>query len=224
MPPAAPALHSPAHEASGLSNIVTLSWGLRVHTASYTLQISTTAGFPDLFIHHTGLTDTCHTVSCFAPSTDYYWRICAVNAAGNGDFSDIRHFTTSAFTSVDPGTHPLPKCYALLPACPNPFNPETAITCLLPENAEISLVIYNGMGQIVRELASGFRPAGQHTVTWDGWDNRGNPVTSGLYICHFQTGCRISPNGQPAAVTVHPARGESADHANLPEKTAHPTE
>jgi len=65
---------------------------------------------------------------------------------------------------------------------PNPFNPNTDITYNLTRSAEMSLVIHNVAGQIVRTLASGLMSAGQHTVAWDGRDTFGRHLGSGVYI------------------------------------------
>jgi hypothetical protein len=75
---------------------------------------------------------------------------------------------------------------------PNPFNPETAISFSLPEKASVSLVVYNVFGQKVRGLVSAILPAGSYKVTWDGTDDRGNKLASGLYFCRLSAGANIS--------------------------------
>jgi hypothetical protein len=71
---------------------------------------------------------------------------------------------------------------------PNPFNPETAISFSLPEKASVSLVVYNVFGQKVRGLVSAILPAGSYKVTWDGTDDQGHRLASGLYFCRLSTG------------------------------------
>jgi hypothetical protein len=71
---------------------------------------------------------------------------------------------------------------ALLPNAPNPFNPTTTIPFTLASDGAVSLRIYNVMGQQVRMLVSGHRSAGHHTVSWNGRDDRGKAVTSGVYL------------------------------------------
>lgn len=190
LPPDAPALYSPADEATFLPDTITVIWHSQVHTASYTLQVSGVFDFTDLFVSKTG-TDTALTLTGFEKSTTYYWRVSASNVAGESVFSDEWSFITCSPSAVDGKISSIPKHYALLPAYPNPFNPKTTITYHLPEKAEISLVIYNSMGQSIQELVSGQRQAGEYTVTWDGRDSRGAPVASGLYICLFKTGSRV---------------------------------
>ncbi len=69
-----------------------------------------------------------------------------------------------------------------LNAYPNPFNAELALEYRLPGEQQVQLVIFNTLGQRVRHLESGRRQRGIHQVTWDGRDDSGREVTSGLYI------------------------------------------
>ncbi len=65
---------------------------------------------------------------------------------------------------------------------PNPFNPVTTITYVLPENAQVRLDIYNVLGQRVRTLVNGQVEAGINSVVWNGKDAVGNQVSSGFYV------------------------------------------
>jgi flagellar hook assembly protein FlgD len=82
----------------------------------------------------------------------------------------------------------VPKVFDLSNNYPNPFNPSTKIQFAVPNEQNISLVIYNILGQRVRTLVQGVRPVGQYTVTWDGKDEAGRTVESGVYICRLETG------------------------------------
>jgi hypothetical protein len=75
---------------------------------------------------------------------------------------------------------------------PNPFNPETEISFTLPERASVSLVLYNIFGQKVRELIDETLPAGSYKITWDGTDNLGNKLASGVYLCRLSAGKNAS--------------------------------
>ena len=76
----------------------------------------------------------------------------------------------------------LPATYNLSQNYPNPFNPETTIQFSLSSNSDVSLVIYNALGQQVRNLYSGNVQPGTHRYTWNGTNDAGNPVTSGVYF------------------------------------------
>lgn len=71
---------------------------------------------------------------------------------------------------------------------PNPFNPATTISFRLPQAAEVELTIYNVLGQQVRALAKGQMEAGNHQVVWDGRNDAGVKVGSGIYIYRFEAG------------------------------------
>ena len=64
---------------------------------------------------------------------------------------------------------------------PNPFNPKTTIDFSLPSAETVSLRIYDERGRLVRTLVDGLAPEGNNQVMWDGKDNRGRSVASGVY-------------------------------------------
>lgn len=68
-------------------------------------------------------------------------------------------------------------------AFPNPFNPETTVSFILPEAGQTSLSVYNLRGEKVAELFDGFRQAGIHQVTWNA-----SSVSSGIYLLRLETG------------------------------------
>jgi len=70
---------------------------------------------------------------------------------------------------------------------PNPFNPETDISFSLPERTEVSFIIYNILGEKVKTLVSGDMDAGTHTIHWNGRDEAGNAVASGIYFYRLKT-------------------------------------
>jgi hypothetical protein len=90
-----------------------------------------------------------------------------------------------------------PRAETLLPAAsrlwqnyPNPFNQATAIPYGLPAEAEIRLEVYDLAGQRVRQLVGGKVPAGRHQAWWDGRDEGGKLVASGVYLCRLRVGQR----------------------------------
>ncbi|MCE5272098.1 choice-of-anchor D domain-containing protein [bacterium] len=79
----------------------------------------------------------------------------------------------------------LPRVFALAQNSPNPFNPRTAITFSVPEGAgatPVTLVVFDIRGQIVRTLVDSPREPGSHTVYWEGEDDSGRRVPSGIYL------------------------------------------
>lgn len=88
----------------------------------------------------------------------------------------------------DPDPSILPGSFALAQNYPNPFNPTTEITFSLPAAADITLTVFNVLGQRVAVLADGAFIAGEHTVTWNGTDDRGAGVASGVYFYRLTSG------------------------------------
>ncbi len=71
---------------------------------------------------------------------------------------------------------------------PNPFNPETTISYTMPAAGDAKLGIYNLRGQLVRSLVNEPKAGGDHRVVWDGKDDNGDSVTSGIYFYRLETG------------------------------------
>ncbi len=86
---------------------------------------------------------------------------------------------------------PVTQVAELLPAHPNPFNPQTVLEYSLPEAQQVELSIFDLSGRMVRRLEQGQRAAGNHTVTWQGEDDQGRRVPSGMYLARFTAG-RVS--------------------------------
>ena len=87
----------------------------------------------------------------------------------------------------------IPETSALLPNYPNPFNPETWIPYHLAKDANVTLTIYDVRGSTVRELSLGHQPAGVYesrgrAVYWDGKNQIGEKVASGLYFYTLTAG------------------------------------
>ena len=73
---------------------------------------------------------------------------------------------------------------------PNPFNGDTSIRFSLDGETPVRLQILDIMGQVVRELVRPPLPGGHHRARWDGRDDDGRWLASGLYLCRLQVGTR----------------------------------
>ncbi len=80
----------------------------------------------------------------------------------------------------------IPTEFSLQGNYPNPFNPTTAIAFSVPSESKVVLKVYNMLGQQVRTLVSESMPTGFHQVSWDGRNNSGQSVASGVYIYRMQ--------------------------------------
>ena len=95
---------------------------------------------------------------------------------------------TAAGVDVDPDESMIPKKFALYDNFPNPFNPTTQIAVDLPEAASTKITVWNIMGQKVATLHSGDLSAGHHVVNFDGRDQNGKQLTSGMYFYRVKAG------------------------------------
>lgn len=96
-------------------------------------------------------------------------------------------FDANNVTSVETAqqTH---ASFTLSTAYPNPFNASTTISFTLNKPEKVSLAVYSLTGQKVRELAFGNYSEGNHTAMWDGRDDSGNAVSSGVYLARMESG------------------------------------
>jgi len=82
----------------------------------------------------------------------------------------------------------IPETFALHGAYPNPFNSSTVIKFSLPEQADVRLAIYNVLGQMVRYFEYENMPAGEGVIAWDGQNDNGDKVSSGVYLYRITAG------------------------------------
>jgi len=84
-------------------------------------------------------------------------------------------------------SEPVPKEFSLSQNYPNPFNPTTTIRFGLPEASQVQLIIYNTLGQKIRQIVDEQCSEGVYSVYWDGLDEFGNAMSAGVYFYQIQT-------------------------------------
>ena len=82
--------------------------------------------------------------------------------------------------------------FALLGNFPNPFNPTTVIRYAIHQPSYVHIAIYNMMGQHIRTLHRGRQHAGTWQIQWNGRDEQGQKVSSGVYLCRLQAANRVA--------------------------------
>ena len=82
----------------------------------------------------------------------------------------------------------VPVSFSLDQNYPNPFNPSTTISYRLADQRDVTLTVFNILGQVVKSLVHDVQPSGSYTVRWDGTNDRGTPVSSGMYIYRLRAG------------------------------------
>ncbi len=146
-------------------------------------------------------TSTSYTKQGVSDSRAYSFQVRAVNGVGAGPSVEVtspplgpggnsaRGDTAAAAKTL--ATLASPAGLAIFPA-PNPFNPSTILYLRLPEEAPVSLIVYNVAGQPVAVLVDEpSLPAGLYSYVWDGLDLDGRPAASGLYLFRLIAGGQV---------------------------------
>jgi hypothetical protein len=128
--------------------------------------------------------------------TGYFWGTANYGggdliSGGDLDIFVAKYFADDATGIAKGQWHPL--SYAVLfPNYPNPFNPTTTIRFDLPRPAAVSLSVYDVVGRTVRTLIAGANHRqGPHSIVWDGRDDRGVAVASGVYFYELRAGREV---------------------------------
>lgn len=120
------------------------------------------------------------------PSSSYYYWLMSRDYNSEENFYGPLNIKTDNY-----GDNPVPEIPELTQSLgnfPNPFNPITNIRYSLAEPSNVKIVIYNTRGQMVRRLSRDHNEAGYYSLTFDGRDESGNELSSGLYFYRFDAG------------------------------------
>ncbi len=118
----------------------------------------------------------------------YYWQVRAHTPNGEvkGPYWWLKVDRTSSVASQS--NNEPPALFELSQNYPNPFNPSTTIRYALPQSGHVKLVIYDLLGAKIRTLADGREAAGFKQISWDGANDRGERVPSGVYVYRMEAG------------------------------------
>jgi hypothetical protein len=94
---------------------------------------------------------------------------------------------TGGYTGVVKTPAQVPTAFSLSNAFPNPFNPTTNIQFSIAKSENVKLVVFNILGQQIRTLVNGEMKPGKYTATWNGKDEFGTNVASGIYFYRFES-------------------------------------
>ncbi len=125
----------------------------------------------------------------YAAATPIILTAIAVDGERNSSAFAINGYSPDAANSAG-DTRMVPYTFRLDRNYPNPFNPKTTIGFELPAPSWVRLSILNILGQRVRSLVDRELPVGPHTVVWNGRDEHGDPVASGVYFYRLETADR----------------------------------
>ncbi len=153
----------------------------------YRLYRSTKEGFdPTSVTLYATTSDTFFVDTKIDFGENYFYRVTAIDFSGNeSDYSD----ECSIAVNVASLGHPLlPTEFAMFQNYPNPFNAATNINYQLPRASQVFITIYNTCGQEIRTLINAEKAAGYYTIQWDGKDDQGHQVGTGIYLCQMRAG------------------------------------
>ncbi len=109
-----------------------------------------------------------------------------MDVTGIDEIDDLLILFENTATAVAIHPHPVLESFALRQNYPNPFNPSTSISYQLSDPSDVAVTIHNTLGQKVKTLVTGRQAAGVYTVQWNGKDEEGNPLASGIYIYRME--------------------------------------
>jgi len=119
------------------------------------------------------------------PGHTYQYRLEAIDRLGESQFLELRTITVA---QLDPRPAHRPTLHQNRP---NPFNPRTTISFELPAAERVVVRIYDSSGRQVRMLADRRYEPGPASIEWDGRDDSGRQLNSGVYVCRVQVGGQV---------------------------------
>lgn len=124
-----------------------------------------------------------------APDSAFFCVVAFASVLGaTVQVDDVTLDTLAA--GIKTGSQVVSRRFQLYPAQPNPFSDVTVINYSLSVGSVMSLRVYDLVGNEVKELADEYKPAGFYTAFWNGTDNLGESLSSGIYFCRLEVGDR----------------------------------
>ncbi len=165
------------------------TWHSSENADRYTLQVSSSGGFPfdPSTMTFPGITDTCYSLpDSLDDDVWYYWQVRGVNQYGSSAYSGTYAFITDEDASSVPQDGP--AAFTWPGATPNPFTEGTRIEFTVERAHRVKVAVYDLRGREVSVLMDETAAPGLHGVFWNGTDSRGSRVSPGLYICELRAG------------------------------------
>ena len=179
--PKVPVLLNPPAGATNLPGDIAFKWRRSENATYYQLQVSASNSFdPGNLIFDAFIGDTTWTVRKLSPEAQYSWRVRAVSAAGESEFTEAQNFSTATSSGVARGKARQPEEWHLA-AYPNPFNGGVHITVQTSRARDNgTMTIYNLSGRKVFERNISLH-AGENTFFWQ----PDKSAASGIYVIWF---------------------------------------
>ena len=170
--------------AVAMDDNIHLSWDRSIDEdfQYFVLEKATNIDFTEPEVIQTA--DTSYSDVNFTANQTNYYRLASVDHAGN--ISEYSAVVEAAVLSIVENI--VPEVFALYQNYPNPFNPTTQIRYDLPEEKNVTIIIYDVMGRNIRTLMNVNQTAGYHSIHWDAKNDTGEGVAAGMYIYTIQAG------------------------------------
>ena len=178
--PQPPVIILPENESQVDSQSINLEWNPTDSTTSYNLQLSTKEDFSVIAVNKTNINLTSYKLQGLSSGNTYYWRVSSSNISGNSEWSSVSSFTIKTIASVK-NEAIVPSQYSLV-NYPNPFNPSTKFELKTSKRSNISLKIYDVLGNEITTIVNKNLFPGTYIYNWNA-----NNLTSGIYFCVLRT-------------------------------------
>lgn len=183
--PVQPTLLEPAHASTNVQLNTNLKWSSVQSASAYKVQISSSLTFNDQTIMYTfnNFNDTVLALSNLQANKLHYWRVSAINQYGNSVWSSTFGFRTENPGSA--GESQLPSEFMLHQNYPNPFNPATRINWEIAEGADVTLKIFDLLGNHIATLVDEYKSPGKYSSLFSTEELQ---VPSGVYFYQLKSG------------------------------------
>jgi hypothetical protein len=193
IPPAAPLLIYPENEESGIETDLILQWEEVFGSDSYLLEVAFDENFDEYFLEPVTTQQNSYQLPVLGYNMTYFWHIAALNEGGTSEWSQTYFFTTEEQTSTEEESEIASTTITRI--FPNPFNLGNVsrsnilqIDLTIEHAGKTALMIFNIRGQSVRNLITEELSPGNHSIFWNGADDTGKEVGSGIYFIRLSTG------------------------------------
>ena len=169
-----------------------LSWHFSPAGLQFTDSIDVSIPYTQEMLDSAGVTDPMDLELYYFSTSEGEWQLLTIVDEEEGrvhvrvnEFCYLSVRMDPSCTAVADQSGQIPMNFAMHPAYPNPFNPETHVAFDLPRAGQVNLEVYDVRGRRVRQLIDEDLAAGRYAETWDGLDEQGITVASGLYFIRF---------------------------------------
>ena len=149
-----------------------------------TIFVNVSVSFSEPYVYGT-ITDT-HGAA--VSNADIVFLYNGTNETAFSGMSDVNGFyEIDSSLLIENTLGNAPRSFMLSQNYPNPFNPATLIPVAVTETQQLTVTVYNSLGQKVRQLEDNIFTAGSYSISWDGRDENGGDLGAGIYFCRIQT-------------------------------------